>query len=287
MLTLLDDKVRVTTGAQIGGASLTFVHGDVLELATEAIVCYSSTSLTMQSNLAQRLIERGGALIRAEGAKHAPARLGDALVLPTGKLSSRYIIVAVTNQLRNAPTLASLHACMGVISERAAGLGLRSLAIPLLRVGRSLGPEDILRATLAPLIDHCAGPTSLGHVFIVLDAEGGLGAPPLLSRHTQRIVADLLELGRLRTRARALYAAEAQLRSAACPATPMISEVLQAQLLIQQQVLHQLERSLTPGGAGFQAIVLELDHCRSEIDRIWATLAERDAIPPLERAVGG
>lgn len=69
------DVLKTTYAVKVGHTGLAFVRNDIRELRVDAVACYSSTSLTLHSHLAQRLIAGGGTFIRAESSKHAPAPL--------------------------------------------------------------------------------------------------------------------------------------------------------------------------------------------------------------------
>lgn len=273
---------------QVGNTLLTITQGDLLTFTTEALLCYSSTSLTLHSNLAQRIVGQGGPLIRAEGAKYAPAACGSTLALPAGRLPSRHLLVAVTNALRDAPTLDNLRICMRSAAAQVAHHGIESLAVPLLRAGRALAPEDALRATLSPLVDHCLGPSPLRYIIVVLDEESEAGLMARLGRHLEATLDELLELGARRARLAALQEAEAQLRPFGLLSAELLGHTLRAQLDLQLELLFQLDQRRNAGGRDHDAVLCELHQCSRQVERLWADLELLGLGAPLaERAVGG
>lgn len=272
---------------EVDNTTLTITQGDLLSLDAEALLCYSSTSLTLHSNLAQRIVAQGGPLIRSEGAKHAPAACGTTLALPTGKLASRLLLVAVTNALRDAPTLDSLEACMRSATAQVAHHGVRSLAVPLLRAGRAATPESFLRATLVPLIDHLCANTRLERIALVLDEESELGLMPRLTRYLEATIDELVEFGALRARATALHEAERHLRPFALLNAELLDHITRAQFEARLELLERLDRRRARGGRDYDAVLVELQQCEREVDRLSVALAIRHVAPLVERAVGG
>lgn len=253
---------------RVGATELSLIQGAVQTLPADAIVCYASTSLTLHSNLARQLVMSGGTFIRHESGKHAPAEVGDAVLLPTGKLPGRHLLVAVTNRQREAPTLESISACMSTIVARAAQLGLSSLAIPLLRVGRALAPADVLRATLAPLCDHCSGYSRLSRLLIVIGNDESPAAHTGLLPYARASLPDLARLGQLRAQAAALNAIEGRLADTLALGVPAIEQLRSRQIALQRRIEQWLMHSLEGELPGPAAITLELRRCADELARL-------------------
>jgi O-acetyl-ADP-ribose deacetylase (regulator of RNase III) len=266
----------------IGGAELTFVAGDLLTLHAQGIVCYSSTSLTLHSVVAVRIVEGGGPAVRADAAKHLPARVGDALVLSAGRLPMRYVLVGVTNELRALPTLETLRASLRVALQRAAALELDSLALPILKVRRRLDDDDVLVVTLAALIDHLSGSTSLRRVLLLVDEDA-----PQAWLAVQRVVpllGTLAQVGALRAQAQALRGAQALAKQLSTPQQEAACHELLAQ---QHETIARIIRLLEPFTSdasvpGRQGLQTELRYCQAELDQI---VAMQDV--SAARAVGG
>jgi hypothetical protein len=284
MRTMYEPKpyTRTIQRRRVGEASLEIVAGDLLAMNAQSVLCYSSTSLTLHSAVAVRIVQEGGASIRADAAKHLPARVGDALVLSAGRLPMRYVLVAVTNELRTTPTLDTVRAALRVALARAAALELDSLALPLLRVRRRLDDDDLLVITLAALSDHLCSPTTLGCVQLLVDEAEQQAR--LAMQRVAPLVGGLERVGALRAQAQALRAADIATGPASAPRPGTLAHKL---LLQQGQVLAQIERLLLklladhgdgPGSRGLRA---ELQHCQAEIGQLGAILDGN-----LEREVG-
>ncbi|HMQ31047.1 MAG TPA: macro domain-containing protein [Chloroflexaceae bacterium] len=249
----------------LGEAELLLTTGELLAPPAQGVLCYSSTALTLHSAAAVQIVERGGPVVRTDAAKHNPGRVGDALVLTAGRLPFHYVLVAVTNELRARPTLDGLRAALATALDRAAALQLESLALPLLRARRSADDDAMLVVTLAALVAHLSGPTSLRRVWLVVGDEDAQ------ARATVRRVAPLFgllaEVGALRAQARVCGTAAALLaRLRAEQGRASSAELLVARSSLLAQAARRLEppaaAAAVPGGAGLGA---ELRSCRAEL----------------------
>jgi len=279
-------KLHPSYTVQVENTTLSIIQNDPLALDAEALLCYSSTSLTLHSNLAQRIVAEGGPLIRPEGAKHAPAVCGVTLVLPAGKLPNRYLLVAITNTLRNPPTVENLQASLFSACGQIAHHRMQSLVVPVLRIGRALTLESTVRSILSPLIDHCCGETPLRQIYLVLDEESELGLMGRVCSYLESTIESLLELGRLRARAACLQQAESQLQRFDLLQPEVQSQILRAQLEIQRELLVQLDRRRAGGRHDYDTVANELQRCTDEIERLCTVLELRKSAPLLARAVG-
>lgn len=248
-------------------------------------MCYTSTALTLRSMLAMALVEWGGTGIRQEGMKQAPAHVGDAIVLPAGKLNAKYLFAAVTNEPRATPTLESIRASVYAVVQRAAGLELRSLALSLLRVRQHFSQDDLLFITLAPLVDHCTGVTSLRQIFLVLDED--VVSPWLMAR-LSGVLRVLTDLSKLRAIATALRDIEHVVARWDALSTLLLwDELRRVQLAHQQRVLEELKQSYERLGRHWSpSIDIEVDHCLQEIARIKYTLDALQTTEQRERQHG-
>ncbi len=256
----------------VGDSELILVAGDLLSLHAQGVVCYSSTLLKLHSAVAVRIVQQGGPVVRADAAKHVPARIGDALALSAGQLPMRYVLVAITNELRTQPTLDTVRAALRVALGRAAALDLDSLALPLLHVRRRLDDNDLLVVTLAALIDHLSVPTTLRRVLLLVNEEEKLARPVV-----QRVVPllDVLaRVGGLRAQVQVLREGDTLTEHLSAPRR----EALAHELLVQRyQTLAQIVRLLepltqysdVPGRLGLRT---ELQYCQAEINQVRAEL---------------
>lgn len=271
--------------ANIGSSALAVVE-NALEMDAHGVACYSSTSLTLHSVIAQELVERGGPSLRAEAAKHRNVGIGDVVALPGGKLKSRYVLVAVTNGLREAPALETIARCTAALLSRARDLELETVAIPLIRAGRQLETEEILRATLTPIVDHLCGPTSLREVYVGLQSHLSPRSAHWLTSSLDNTLATFVRLGELRARVAGLQAIGRQLALFE-RARPGLSKILlRAELRLLNEIRTILEAERTPEGQGPPGAHLELRRCDELISTVERRLGAQDATSAVERAVG-
>jgi hypothetical protein len=274
----------VVWATTVSGAKLVLVE-EALDVEAQGIVCYTSTSLTLHSVLAQALIERGGLSIRTEAAKYRNATVGDVVILPGGRLQSNYVLAAVTNHLRETPTLESIARCTRGLLSRAADLKLESLAIPLLRVGRQFETEEILRATLAPIVDHLCGSTSLRRVNVGLQSHLNPVSDQRLTDHLDATLAALVSLGERRARIEGLQEIRRRLTLFDQNNSRLKTILLRAELNLLHEIaaLLKTDRSDTWGLRGLE---LELRHCGELIDSLSHELGERAHSRNQQRLIG-
>jgi len=269
---------------EINGTALLLVD-DMLQVEAPALACYASTTLSLQSNIARQFVERGGSSLRVEAAKYSNARIGDVITLPGGKLKSTYILVAVTNAFPTAPTLATISSCVGGLLQRASRLGVEGLALPLLRVKRQLGLEDLLRCTLAPVIDHLWGDTSLSQVLIGVQGEDEMTYTLEISHALHKIIDSLLELGKRRAHIQALRETRQQLAPFE-QGSGLLNSVLHLELELQLEVQELLKLERAAERRSLLGLELELQQCHEGIDDLRWKLAVADGDGERERAVG-
>lgn len=269
----------------IDRAGITLVE-DALQVEAQGVTCYSSTSLTLYSVLAQALIERGGPSIRAEAAKHRDVRVGDVVALPGGKLKSTYVLAAVTNAPRDTPTLDSIATCVAEVLRRATSLGLVSLAIPLLRVGRHLEPEAILRATMTAVIDCLCGSTSLCQVYIGLQDHLSPVSNQGLTHYLDDSFEGFVALGALRARIAGLQEIVQRLTLFEQSSPRLKAMITRAELGLQLQVKDLLEQEQGRHPHGAAGLALELRRCVELIGAIERVQGRPAMHLPRERAIG-
>lgn len=256
---------------------------NILELDAEVLGCYSSTSLTLHSLIAQELVVRGGPSIRLEALKHGPARVGDVITLPGGKLKSTYVLAGVTNTLRALPTLQSLNRCVAAMLQRAASLNTHSLALPLLRVKGQLQPDDIVRATLTPIVDHISGTTSLRQIFIGVQGDDDPTYALNAKVSVNAIWSALAMLGARRSQLAGLGDIRARLALLNPSNEFLLSELQRAELELAHQVHTLLEHELRVQEHGRESLRYELEDCLQLIAELEQELT---AAGGRERAVG-
>jgi O-acetyl-ADP-ribose deacetylase (regulator of RNase III) len=270
----------------IGQGTLSVTEGNLVDCPTEALVCYASSSLALHSMIAAKLVEIGGTIIRNDSAKHIPSQIGSAIVLTAGKLPARYVIVGITNHIKSAPTIAHIRASVQAVLQQAAQLGLRSLALPTIRVSKQISPDDALLATLAPIVDHLSGPTSIEHIALVIDDSDDF---PLLSNYLSISLNRLQQAAKLRapllalqTSERHLLESKTLLQSAELwQNDSLLEQLYQKQLELNQELLSILMAQQDEQQSRWQAshnVEIELVH--EQIARLQSLLA-----PSQERQI--
>lgn len=252
----------------IGRSQLVILAGNLVECQAEGLVCYASTSLALHSVVAARLVELGGASIRSECAKHLPAQIGDAVVISAGKLPARYVLVAVTNHIKSAPSIESIRNAIVAVLNYADRLGLTSLALPTIRASKQIAADDALLAVLAPIADHLSGPTALSEVTVVVDE---VEAFPLLTHSLSDMLSRLILIGNLRVATRALHNAEQTLAVASLPSylVDELQHLRQRQLLLQRDMLATLgEHQRSVGQRYRESYRVQLLQAEAEIARL-------------------
>lgn len=259
---------------KIGNRTLSVTEGNLVDCPTEALVCYASSSLALHSMIASKLVEVGGSVIRSDSAKHIPTQIGHAIVLTAGKLPARYIIVGITNHIKSAPTIAHIRASVQAVLQQAAQLELRSLALPTIRVSKQISPTDALLATLAPIVDHLSGPTSIDHIALVIDDSDDF---PLLNNYLSTCLNRLQQAARLRAPLLALRASETKLLESKAllqsinlwQNDEILEQIYQTQLRLNKELLALLQAQQDEQQSHWQAShQVEIDLVNEQIARL-------------------
>jgi hypothetical protein len=263
----------------VGDGELIFVAGELLALHVQAVACYSSTSLTLHSAAAVQIVERGGPIVRADAAKHLPAQVGDALLLSAGRLAMRYVMVGVTNELRAVPTLETVRAAVRAVLRRATAMELDSLALPLLRVRRRLGDDDLLVVTLAAVFAELCRAGALRCVLLLLDEEEA--AARLALRRVAPLLDTLTQLGSLQAQAEALRAGYEATSDLSIARQDTIGRELLIQWLHTLSELTSLlelvaSRDDLPGSEGLRVELRAYEVERARVAALLGTARERE-----------
>lgn len=81
---------------RIGSCGIKIVHGDITDMAVDAIVNAANNKLLMGGGVAGAIKEKGGASIEDEAVKKGPIEIGGAIATSAGALRARYVIHAAT-----------------------------------------------------------------------------------------------------------------------------------------------------------------------------------------------
>ncbi len=120
---------------KIGKTRIETTGTSITEVDVEAVVNPANDMLWMGGGVSSLIRKSGGADIENEALKQAPAAIGDAVVTGAGNLSARWIIHAVISGQDLTATEAAIRKAARSALESAAGIGAKSLALPLLTTG--------------------------------------------------------------------------------------------------------------------------------------------------------
>jgi len=144
-------------------------NGDICDLEVDAIVSPASTSLWMSTGVAGELKRTGGDAIEFAALRLAPAKLGDAVVTPAGRLAARVVIHAVSLERDRRTSGPAIERAARSAMARARELGLASIAFPALGTGIGGFPLDEAASIAVDAVrDELATPSSIEHVIFAL-----------------------------------------------------------------------------------------------------------------------
>ena len=111
------------------------VLGDMTAERVDAIVNAANSNLAHGGGLAGAIVARGGVVIQEESDKLAPVATGSAAVTSAGALPCRWVIHAVGPIWGDGNEEASLRSAVRASLDRAAELGVASIALPAISTG--------------------------------------------------------------------------------------------------------------------------------------------------------
>jgi O-acetyl-ADP-ribose deacetylase (regulator of RNase III) len=144
-------------------------NGDICDLEVDAIVSPAATSLWMSTGIAGEIKRAGGDGIEFAAVRQGPARLGDAIVTPAGRLAARVVIHAVSLERDRRTSGPAIEAAARSAMRRARELSLTSIAFPALGTGIGGFPLDEAASIAVRAIhEELAEPSSVEHVVFAL-----------------------------------------------------------------------------------------------------------------------
>lgn len=144
-------------------------NGDICDLEVDAIVSPATTSLWMSTGIAGEIKRAGGDAIEFAAVRQGPARLGDAIVTPAGRLAARIVIHAVSLERDRRTSAAAIEAAARNAMARARELSVTSIAFPALGTGIGGFPiDDAARIAVDAVRDELATPSTIEHVIFAL-----------------------------------------------------------------------------------------------------------------------
>jgi O-acetyl-ADP-ribose deacetylase (regulator of RNase III) len=144
-------------------------NGDICDLEVDAIVSPAATSLWMSTGVAGELKRAGGDEIEFAAIRSAPARIGDAIVTPAGKLAAKVVIHAVSLERDRRTSASAIDLAVRTAMARVRELGLATVAFPALGTGLGGFPlDEAARIAVDAVRDELREPSSIEHVIFAL-----------------------------------------------------------------------------------------------------------------------
>lgn len=122
---------------KIGKARLEVVHGDITKIPVEAVVNPANDMLWMGGGVSAQIRKAGGKSIEDEALRHAPFKIGEAVVTGAGNLSARWVIHAVIAGQDLTVSESSIRSAVKASLVQAETSGCTSIAIPMLTTDTS------------------------------------------------------------------------------------------------------------------------------------------------------
>lgn len=144
-------------------------NGDICDLEVDAIVSPAATSLWMSTGTAGEIKRAGGDGIEFAAVRQGPARLGDAVVTPAGRLAARVVIHAVSLERDRRTSGPAIDAAARSAMRCARQLSLASIAFPALGTGIGGFPlDEAARIAVEAIRDELNEPSTIEHVVFAL-----------------------------------------------------------------------------------------------------------------------
>jgi len=144
----------------VGRGEIVVVHGDLTEERVDAIVNAANPRLAHGGGVAGAIVRKGGEEIQRESFVKAPVAVGGAVVTGAGRLPCRWVIHAVGPVWGEGDEEAKLRAAVRSALDRAAELGLASVALPAISTGIFGYPKaEGCRAIVEEAIRRLSGET--------------------------------------------------------------------------------------------------------------------------------
>lgn len=119
----------------IRDTEISFIQGDITELAVDALVNAANNRLLMGGGVAAAIKKKGGAKIEEEALKKGPIEIGEAVYTGAGRLAARYVIHAATMGMDFKTDEAKIRGSCRSALAVAEGLKCASIAFPALGCG--------------------------------------------------------------------------------------------------------------------------------------------------------
>jgi O-acetyl-ADP-ribose deacetylase (regulator of RNase III) len=150
-------EANVLTSRKLNGITLQAVRGDITVLPVDAVTNAANDHLWMGAGVAGAIRRAGGASIEEEAVSRGPIPVGEAVATGAGRLPARHVIHAAVMGQDLRTDLARVAATTRSVLELAEGMGLASVAMPLLGTGVGGLDLDDVASTMAREVARAAG----------------------------------------------------------------------------------------------------------------------------------
>jgi len=156
-------------------AKLSFIKGDITEMAVDAIVNAANNDLILGAGVAGAIRRKGGPRVEEDCERIGSIPLGEAAVTTGGNLKALYVIHAASMRLGGRTTAESLRMSTRHSLLRAEEKAIKSIAFPAVGTGVAGFPMDeCARIMVTEVIEHLKLHSSLEKVTFVLYDEAAL-----------------------------------------------------------------------------------------------------------------
>ncbi|HKS95195.1 MAG TPA: macro domain-containing protein [Terriglobia bacterium] len=154
---------------------ISFVKGDITEMAVDAIVNAANNDLILGAGVAGAIRRKGGRRIEEDCERIGSIALGEAAVTTGGNLKALYVIHAASMVLGERTTAESLRLSTRHSLMRAEEKAIKSIAFPAVGTGIAGFPMDeCARIMITEVLEHVKLHSSLEKVVFVLYDEAAL-----------------------------------------------------------------------------------------------------------------
>ena len=166
--------IQVLLSREFDGLTVQAVRGDITEMAVDAVTNAANNHLWMGSGVAGAIKRRGGEAIEREAVSKGPVPLGSAVVTTAGDLPARHVIHAAVMGQDLRTDLPTVARTTRSVLELAEGMGLASVAMPLLGTGvGGLDLGDVADTMAAQVADAARDGSCQGMEVSLVGFDGG------------------------------------------------------------------------------------------------------------------
>jgi len=156
-------------------AKISFIQGDITEMAVDAIVNAANNDLILGAGVAGAIRRKGGRQVEEDCERIGTIPLGEAAVTTGGNLKALYVIHAASMRLGERTTAEALRMATRYSLMRAEEKAIKSIAFPAIGTGIAGFPMDeCARIMITEVLEHLKLHSSLEKVVFVLYDDAAL-----------------------------------------------------------------------------------------------------------------